>query len=420
MTIRKRLTILLGIDKDTYLDYESHIKNIEKYYKNSSQLLQLPLNSYEADMAYKWIYEKNVSLVSLGAKNKDKSEYFNDFDDLLKLQKTYFEEKIERDFMDNELKTVRSPSDVHIKIQENKNRYSIYFGNENKIVDVFANILHNMESINSYINETLSIVFVKNDTYRFENLKLDIQNPYAILPTENNQQDMTSLDNIINEAIEVYEKTKENYKSLNKPQNKNPYMNLFIYIKNGYLKNFYYTELPEKDYFEKYRNHSITILPQTIYTLKDVSRYLDMLEETGDEEQTYQKIQRLFHKRNLLTKYKEYGDYAFPEIFTPLSYYLYYSNRTKPIEDIEENNDIIDSFISERIFPIVKGIIENNLYVVAIFQYIGFIKSEMTRILNSYNHSYQDNMLNFLQDTVQNIYFRVWGFANQDVYSITS
>ncbi|BAU29745.1 hypothetical protein DFP93_106121 [Aneurinibacillus soli] len=407
-TKKARITKLLLLNEDN-VNYETQVDTCLRGYNDVVKKLSLD-STLQADIVFKWLYEKTTTLRSLTAKSRKKIDFEADLCEVLQLQKLYYDEELQPMFYESACKSNKSSSDIDIEMQEKKYCYSSPMLKSDDSCALFemdtllARIVESSTDLNQYIDKTLRLIFIDY----FEN-KTEILN-------------VKNLEGIIFEAIENYNKIKANKKPIDRPQNENPFLTLYQYMRNAYIKNHYNISLPDMHYFSDLKNFNVNFLGKHEYSLRDIAIILSTI-TTGDNmpskpiiDRTYDKIKKSFQTNEKIQEYKEEGEYAFPNVVIPISYYLFLrkkDNRDDRKADFMEVNDKVEY----RIQPILQGLLNgDNERLNTVFRYIDFVNDEYKDIMTSFNHQYQSTMLESWFETIVNIFYRIMGLNRESVY----
>ncbi|MEW4425918.1 hypothetical protein AB1I68_00325 [Paenibacillus pabuli] len=408
MSQKDRLTSLLGLNKDE-IAYNSDLDVYIKRLRKIRETLTIS-DSKQIELILKWLHTKEMTLKTLTAKNRDKDRFEADLNEVLKIQEAYYEAEIYPYAYESACKSSHSHSDVHIHMDENRYRYSVPLMAESQHLwdkDMVLNVIEEKKSeLNQYINQTLRLVFV----HYFEASNDEILN-------------VKDFDEIVLEAINKYKKVKENKKASDTQQQLNPYLRLYHFMRTAYVNNYYELQLPGKSYFTEFKTDKVTVDVKSIYGLNDVAVVLAKL-LTGSNDpsskeikKSYERLKKCFQEYTPIQSYKDKQDnYAFTEIATPLSHYLFLRKKSKKNLKVTGYCGVSD-VILYRIQPILQSIIngeEDRLKTA--FEYIDFIRTEFKDIVESADHRYQVTMLNFWFESIVNIFYRTMGLKSKQVY----
>ncbi|MGM1020413.1 MAG: hypothetical protein ACQEXV_07690 [Bacillota bacterium] len=407
MNQKDRLTSLLGLNKDE-IKYNSDFDVYLKRLRTIRRTLAIS-DRTQIELILKWLHTKEMTLKTLTAKNRDKDHFEADLNEVLKIQEAYYEAEIYPNVYENACKSCRSYSDVEIRINENRYRYSIPLMAESPHLfdkDIVLNTIEEKKNeLNHYIDKTLRLIFV----HYFED-------PIEILNVE-------YFEEIVLEAINKYKQVKGNKKASDTQQQQNPYLRLYHFMRTAYVNNYYELQLPDKSYFTECKTDKVTVDVKSVYGLNDVAVVLAKL-LTGNNDpsskeikKSYERLKKCFQEYTPIQRYKDKKDnYAFTEVLTPLSHYLFL--RKKSNKTLKEPGYLgASDLILYRIQPILQSLIngeEDRLKTA--FKYIDFIKTEFKDIVESADHRYQVTMLDFWFESIVNIFYRTMGLKSESVY----
>ncbi|CEK39977.1 hypothetical protein [Paraclostridium sordellii] len=406
LTKEERILNILNLDKDSE-SYGNDIETYRKRYNTIVKELGLKDESIEADEIFKWLHNRGCNLKSLCAKVRGKEELENELLQIFELQREFYEKNLYKILLEEAKSECHSWSDVHICMQENRYKYSIdiFKTSDINVGDLLLGIEDKMEELNNFIDSTLNLIFIQQKNKEVQKVS-----------------NIEEIHLIIEEAINVYNKIKNNKESIHNGQNINPYLNLYQYLKSRYIKNFYDISTPDKSDFCILKNENMKVQKKDKYSLKDISNYFTQitisegLDLKKEMKKSYENMKKSFQSNEEIKKYKENNKYAFTEVSTPIANYLFYSkeydlkyNRV----DVNGKNKVLEY----RIKPIVNAYVNNEHFKIkVVFEYIDFINREFENIINAKGHIYQDQMIGFLSETIVNIYYRVIGLSNDSVY----
>jgi hypothetical protein len=401
-TLKERIILLLSLDKNE-MNLDTNIDTYLKRYKKVKKELTFEDN-IDADLIFQWLNKKNTNLKSLTAKNREKDEFEVDLHEVLKLQRNYYETEIYPIIFEDAYKNCRSLSDVDIRLKEKEYQYSLPVSGSSSIIselDIVLNMVtqKNLE-LNHYIDRTLNLIF-----FHYYQDSIEILN-------------VRQFERVVLEAIDYYNIVKANKKATCEKQNKNPYINLYQYMRKAYIKNFYDLLLPDMSYFSECINFGVKFETKSVYGLKDVAFVLSTL-STGINKPTelivnknYQKIKKCFQKYKTIQTYKVKNQYEFTDVIIPISHYIFLRKKNN-LENVDSNK-----IIESRIQPILQAYLKGESdRLKTVFLYIKFLSDEFQDIIASYDQRYQITMIDFWFETIVNIFYRTMGLKRESVYA---
>jgi hypothetical protein len=401
-TQKERITLLLGLDMENE-NYDQNIDTLLKRYKKVKKELDFD-GETESDLIFQWLNKKNTNLKSLTAKNREKDEFEVDLHEVLMLQRNYYETEIYPIIFEDAYKNCRSLSDVDIRLKEKEYQYSLPVSGSSSIIselDIVLNMVtqKNVE-LNHYIDRTLKLIF-----FHYYQDSIEILN-------------VRQFERVVLEAIDYYDIVKVNKKATCEKQYKNPYINLYQYMRKAYIKNYYDLLLPDMSYFSECINFGVKFETKSVYGLKDVAFVLSALSTSINKptepivNKNYQKLKKCFQKYKTIQTYKVKNQYEFPDVIIPVSHYIFLRKKSN-LENVDSNK-----IIESRIQPILQAYLKGESdRLKTVFLYIKFLSDEFQDIIASYDHRYQITMIDFWFETIVNIFYRTMGLKRESVYA---
>ncbi|GIN41173.1 hypothetical protein [Heyndrickxia oleronia] len=405
-TQKERITLLLGLDVNNE-NYDQNIDTLLKRYKKVKIELAFE-GETEADLIFQWLNNKNTNLKSLTAKNRAKGEFEGDLNEVLQLQRKYYEKEIYPTIFETACNSFRSLSDVDINLKENEYQYSLPLSGSSKKIselDIVLNkVIENNIELNDYINRTLKLIFIHY-----------YEDPIEILK-------IRQFEEVVNESIEFYNKVKAKKKATCFNQTKNPYIKLYQYMRKAYINNYYNLLLPDMSYFSGCSDIGVKFETKSVYGLRDVAFVLSVLTtgiNTPSEQildKNYEKLKKSFQKYKHIQTYKVKNQYEFPNVVIPIAHYIFLSKKSNQKNGIN-NLDCSNEIIENRIQPILQAYLKGESdRLKTVFLYIKFLSDEFQEIMESYDHRYQITMIDFWFETIVNIFYRTMGLKRESVY----
>jgi hypothetical protein len=402
-----RITSLLGLDKES-IHYDSDLSMFKKRLASIKKYLKIEVDEH-GELILLFLNSKGFNLTSLTAKKREKQDFETDLYHVLQMQKDFYNSEIYPLVLNAAYKSCRSNSDVDVVLNEKAYQYSIPIADKVTVLSEMDSVMNyiNMKTseLNQYIDSTFRLVFVDY-----------FETPVGFM-------NVPQFGVIVEEAIEKYNRVKANKYNRDNHQQMNPYVRLYQLMRAKYIRNHFDLQLPDTKYFTDCRFDKVSFETKRLYGLKDVAVVLTQLimgvdpSSETEIDRKYSILKKCFNENKLLQNYKKKnGVYMFPEVYTPLSYYLFY--RKKNNQSIKEAGIAeVNRFILYRIQPILQSILTGeNDKLKSAFAYIDFIRSEFTSIMSEFDHGYQLTMLDYWFETIVNIYYRTKGLKSESVY----
>ncbi|MBU3214797.1 hypothetical protein LL033_08235 [Clostridium estertheticum] len=397
--LRKILKIVR--ENPSFAEMNTEIKSYNKFIKE----LKVDAFNKEADEIFKKFFSEGVTLKSMTAKSRGKEYLESKLMEFGKMQEDYYKKIMYPPFIKEVRKMYRS-SDADIIKNEHEYKHSVILADDDTNIFNLDNFLLNYKEgwaeFNGDINRTLQLVF--NDYYKKDNFNI---------------LNISQFEKIIEEAIQEYLIIKANHQDYKgEVQNENPYCNLYMYCRNAYVLNYFELALPDDSLFKECKNFNIPIRKKEFYSLRDIANNYAVLININDSEvgKAYDRIKKNFHRSRYIQRFKPDKEYSFRNLSTPLAYYIYYRKKNHNANmdtDCFGNNYIIEG----RVAPILNAKINcESQKLKAVYKYLGFIQEEFKGIFSTLNNRYQKKMINFLKETIVNLFYRSAGLEKQIVY----
>ncbi|MCU5596212.1 hypothetical protein [Bacillus wiedmannii] len=392
------------VTSPSYAKMETEIKQYNSFLKK----LHLKPFDKEVDKLFKEIYidSPQQNLTTYTAKSRCQEFLHKQLIDLAYKQFVYYTDVLSPQIYERELSFHHSCSGLQITLHEHSYKNSVpilhnTFPDINKIDPFLITLSEKWGEFHQTINSTLSLLFQET------------KKKSPILKIE-------EFEHIIKEAIENYNNVKNNHFIPN-INTENPYYHFYLFCRYRYLCHFFDLELPTKDVFNDLTFEQVSIKKQGTYSLHDIAKIYHQLKPSVSVKNHYDNLRKNFQHNRSLVKYKKNRIYNFDSISIPLAHYIYYKKKNRnPKDDIYEIHPIIlrNDIIEQRIAPLLSLQLQHEKTKInAIENYITFIEKEFRHIISTLSNSYQQTMLLFLTETVNNIFYRSIGLKTKNVYT---
>lgn len=390
---------LINIDSDNIL-YNDEIDRIRKMYRVIENKLYQndseEKKEYILDTIFLFLWNKQLTLKNIESKaNKGKVE-LEELNELLgelnKKQILYYNTVLRPKIVSEGERKFHSVSDWGVYIDEEKRKNLI---NENYLDD--------------YLNEKYSDIM----EYFIECLDM-ISNEFYYM---NHEIDVNKYKEYLSLCRKQYEKFLKDNNSYKNRIERNPYLILYIYVRNTLVLKKKLFKISNKEFDLNNNmysiNKNIDIIDEKI-TSRVIAEALKKIDSKKywNIDKVIDNIRKCFKKIKGLEKYKIGKEYVFPNLYYPIACYLYYSKK------YTSDNYMSSIELIYKIIPIVKASIQGNSeYIYCLKEYIDFLEEQIENIYTSLNYQYQTSALDILSDGIMNLHGLSIGIPKEDIFS---
>ncbi len=405
--ITDHLVELLSIDR-TQDNYDAIINVEIKRYRDFCKKIQVKEFDPESDKIYVEITRGEYgSFKSFLAKSRGKEALIGDLKVAFDRQRKYFDEHLKTKSEQRAMRACHSLSDAMIQTQEYERDNALMVNEWNPLSkyywDAFLSELSSeWREFNGYMNKIFNMVF--SSYYDKKSA------PFL-------QRGIDEFDSIIDDEKTYYYAIKKNNENLaEKVSEDNPYKNMYLYMRNAFILNFFEIDLPGTSNFLGFSKFEVEFTKGE-YSLRDIAElYAQMTDQVGTEDKLYQRIKKLFQKLGYMQRFKDNkGEYVFEKklVSIPLAEYAYYRRKNHKGSSVVG----IDFLISDRYAPILNALMHGQKDLITAYEKLrGFWLKEYRELFSSLSDMYQRSMKQYLIESGARILARASGLKKQDVY----
>lgn len=393
-------------------------------YKNFCEQLHIEYANKEGDKYYLYLFRKQTSLKSDFAKIKGKETLFSELMELYHEQYQYYENKIEKEIIINEIRKSfhnekeneiienNSYDEKELEIIINEVKNNPFFETQMIIMEEKEkNVIG--DKINGVLQPDQFMVHLKK---KWEDFIQTYEKVLEIFLSGDFSQDVAFYESIIQDEKNYYFSVKDNKKELRDDvKNNNFKKNLYLYARNQYLLHFFEPDLPNMVFFKAIKNYEYCKTKET-YTLRDVAElYQSMINSDKDQ---YENMKKVLQKKKYFKKFKKDNNrYSIrnEELSEMIVAYMFL--KKKDTKEDEYSDEELDDIIRKRYTAILNLLMRKDIKQTAFLEKLfKFYHDEFVAIFTSLNGIYQETMFEVLLGGMERIYTRSIGADRILVY----
>lgn len=417
--------------------------NLRSYYSNYNRfyaLIKMERRNKEADKFYVKLINWNATLDGGLSKRRGRKRFINVMRYLYRKQQEYLIEQLEGRIQDYAKKY--RPSDALWIINSYIANNSVGIGAVT-IDDLQPSRVTDLSRHQTRKND-YQYSLLKEDTFFLEELENGwnkFQNLFSMLLETSTSDVFFDLTQKREERLRAaFEKEKGYYLRVKKNKkdwfseecSENFYRNLYILVRNRYLKYYYIPQLIDINIFDEIKNYECyKEKDKNKYSLRDIACiYRNMLglpNDNYENKKVYDRFKKLYSEKKYTQKFKEKNRYQFSdsEIYEAISAYVFLKRKDIKEEDfLDESIPELNLYRSELDSTIRNGyarllevmIKRKNSEVKILKEILDFFKIEYNNIFDTLNHEYQRFMFDELIGGMERIVALFQGIDESVIY----
>lgn len=400
---KKKIGKLINLNSND-ISYDNNIDRIRKMYRSienklyskDSREVNEEIRENILDTIFLFLWNKQLTLKNLESKANKGDVELKELNELLfelnKKQVEYYNDVLEPLIIKEGEITCHSVSDWGIYIEQEKRK---------NLIDECC--------LEEYSNEKYSEIM----EYFIKSLDM-ISNKFYYM---NDKIDINQYKKNLSICRKQYEKFVEDNKMYKNRIERNPYLIIYIYLRNILILKTNLFKVSNKEF---YLNSNIYNIDKNIdsidndkITSRVIAEHLKKIDSKkySDVKKVMDNIRKCFKKVEGLEKYKVGNEYVFPNLYYPIACYLYYSKKNNSDNYISNINFVY------KVIPIIKASIQGDGEYIYLFKkYIEFLEEQIENIYTSLNHQYQTSALDILSEGIMNLYGLSMGISREHIF----